>query len=143
MRSGVLLLAYWRTPVKVKSYEDLIVWQLAMKLANAIYSTTAAFPRSENYGLTIQIRRAAVSVPSNIAEGQGRLTRGEFRQFLGTARGSLFELQTQIRIAESMGYLDKEISTALLRDSSEVGRVLNGLLASLQPERAEPVVQQN
>jgi four helix bundle protein len=129
--------------VKVKSYEDLIVWQLAMKLADAIYSTTAAFPRSENYGLTIQIRRAAVSVPSNIAEGQGRLTRGEFRQFLGTARGSLFELQTQIRIAESMGYLDKEISAALLRDSSEVGRVLNGLLASLQPERAEPVVQQN
>ena len=125
----------------VKCYEDLIVWQLAMKLANTIYRVTSAFPKSETYGLIIQMRRAAVSVPSNIAEGQGRLTRGEFRQFLGTARGSLFELQTQIRIAESMTYLDKTQAATLLNDAFEVGRILNGLLASLQPERAENVEQ--
>ncbi len=89
--------------MKVKSYEDLIVWRLAMKLASTIYRATSSFPRSEAYGITIQLRRAAVSVPSNIAEGQGRRSRGEFLHFFGMARGSLFELQTQIRIAQDTG----------------------------------------
>jgi len=79
-----------------RSYRDLLVWQKAKALAVRIYESTEQFPKAETYGLTSQIRRAAVSVPSNIAEGQGRLTPGEFLHFLGQARGSLLELDTQI-----------------------------------------------
>ncbi|PYX33896.1 MAG: four helix bundle protein, partial [Acidobacteria bacterium] len=81
------------------NYKDLIVWQKAKMLAGNIYRTTETFPRNEVYGLTSQLRRAAVSVASNIAEGQGRLTKGEFQQFLGHSRGSLLELETQLSIA--------------------------------------------
>ena len=83
------------------------------------------------YGLTSQIRRAAISIPSNIAEGQGRHSRGEFKQFLGHARGSVFELESQIIIARNLGYLDEESAQALLSRITEVGRVINGLLSSL------------
>ena len=100
-----------------------------MELVTAIYQATQTFPKEELYGLTSQLRRAAVSVPSNIAEGQGRLTRGEFRQFLGQAKGSLSELETQLLIAQNLGYL-KECST-LLGQKTEVARLLNGLLNSL------------
>jgi len=81
--------------------------------------------------LTSQLRRAAVSVPSNIAEGQARLSTGEFKQFLGNARGSLMEVETQILIARDLGYLDQDQSDCLLSAAAEVGRILNGLLASL------------
>jgi four helix bundle protein len=80
----------------VQSFRDLLVWQRAIQLSVSIYRLTQVFPREELYGLTSQIRRSAVSVPSNIAEGHGRLSTGEYRQFLGIARGSNFELQTQI-----------------------------------------------
>jgi four helix bundle protein len=113
----------------IKDYKDLVVWQKAMELVTAIYQATQTFPKEELYGLTSQLRRAAVSVPSNIAEGQGRLTRGEFRQFLGQAKGSLSELETQLLIAQNLGYL-KECST-LLGQKTEVARLLNGLLNSL------------
>ena len=83
----------------VQSFRDLLVWQRAMQLTVAIYSLTKDFPREELYGLTSQIRRAAVSIPSNIAEGQGRQSTGEFKNFIGIARGSNFELQTQLEIA--------------------------------------------
>jgi four helix bundle protein len=83
--------------MKLKSYTELIVWQKAIVLVADVYRATKLFPKEEMYGLISQLRRAAVSVPSNIAEGQGRLSTGEFRHFLGNARGSLFEVQTQIR----------------------------------------------
>jgi four helix bundle protein len=119
----------------VQSYRDLIAWQKSMALVTDVYSCTQEFPRAEIYGLTAQLRRAAVSVPSNIAEGQGRLSTGEFKQFLGHARGSLLEVETQVTIAQNLGYLHSEQSELLLRQSAEVGRVLNGLIASLSLNR--------
>jgi four helix bundle protein len=106
-----------------------------MALVLNVYRCTQAFPKIETYGLTSQLRRAAVSVPSNIAEGQARLSTGEFRQFLGNARGSLMEVETQICIARDLGYLDQNQSDCLLNDTAEVGRILNGLLASLTSSR--------
>src|SRR5439155_18249577 len=111
------------------SYRDLLVWQKAIALVTEIYRATRSFPKEEVYGLTSQMRRAAVSIPSNIAEGQARLTKGEFRQFLGQAKGSLAELDTQLVIAQHLGFLaDSEPLSGRL---SEVGRMLNGLIASL------------
>jgi four helix bundle protein len=115
----------------VQSYRDLIAWKKAMALVFDVYRCTQAFPRSETYGLTSQLRRAAVSVPSNIAEGQARLSTGEFKQFLGNAGGSLMEVETQILIALGLGYLERGDSEGLLGIASEVGRILNGLLSSL------------
>lgn len=103
-----------------------------MELVGEIYRMTQGFPQKELYGLTSQLRRAAVSVPSNIAEGQGRLSKGEFHQFLGHARGSLMEVETQVLIAQDLGYLDKTSTGKLLQKAAELGRVLNGLLASLK-----------
>src|SRR5438094_802451 len=111
-----------------QSFRDLLVWQKAMTLVIDIYRITGEFPREERYGLTAQIRRAAVSVPSNIAEGQARPTRGEFRQFLGHSKGSLAELETQLLIAENLGYFDEP--NHLQEQIAEVGRMLSGLLAS-------------
>jgi four helix bundle protein len=110
-------------------YRDLIVWQKAIALVTEIYRVTREFPKDELYGLTSQIRRAAVSIPSNVAEGQGRLTRGEFRQFLGQARGSYAELETQLIIANNLGLLQN--TDELFNRLAEVGRLLNGLLSSL------------
>ena len=106
-----------------------------MALVLSVYRCTQAFPKIETYGLTSQLRRAAVSVPSNIAEGQARLSTGEFKQFLGNARGSLIEVETQILIARDLGYLDQNQSDCLIRDTAEVGRILNGLLASLSSRK--------
>jgi len=114
-----------------QSYKDLVAWQKAMQLVTEIYETTEGFPREEVYGLTSQIRRASVSVPCNIAEGQGRLTTGEFQQFLGYARGSLLELETLIQVATNLNYLHPDQSNELLRRSAEVGKILNGLLSSI------------
>jgi len=122
------------TPI-VQSYRDLVVWKKAMALVLHIYRGTQPFPRSETYGLVAQLRRAAVSVPSNIAEGQARLTTGEFRHFLGNARGSLIEVETQILIAQELGYMEHAESENLLREAAEVGRILNGLLNSLPSSR--------
>lgn len=118
--------------MKLKSYTELIAWQKAMGLVAAVYSATKLFPKEEIYGLTSQVRRAAVSIPSNIAEGQGRLSRGEFRHFLGNARGSLFEVQTQIHLAQTLKYIDRETASTIVRSADEVGRILNGLLQSLE-----------
>jgi len=105
-----------------------------MDLVTAVYQATANFPKDELFGLTGQLRRAAVSVPSNIAEGQGRLHRKEFKHFLGTARGSLMEVETQLQIALNLRYLSNETCGELLHRCSEVGRILNGLLASVGKE---------
>ena len=115
-----------------QDFRQLIVWQKAMTLVTDIYRATQSFPGDERFGLTSQLRRAAVSVPSNIAEGQGRLTLGEFRQFLGHAKGSLCEVETQLLIAQNLGYLPAP--RLLLDNLSEVARLLNGLLNSLTTE---------
>ena len=114
-----------------KRYRELIVWQKAMELAKLVYQVTKQFPDDENFGLTSQIRRAAVSVPSNIAEGQGRLTKGEFKQFLGHARGSVFEVETQAELANEFGFLAEQRAEKVIELTSEVSRLLNGLISSI------------
>ncbi len=116
----------------VRSYRDLVAWRKAMDPVTDVYRATNGFPKEETYGLMSQVRRAAVSVPSNLAEGQGRLTRGEFQHFIGQARGSLMELETQLQIARNLGYLEFERTEGLLGTCAEVGRILNGLLVSLR-----------
>ena len=113
------------------TFKDLRVWQAAMKMATDAYRATAEFPKHEIYGLSQQIRRAAVSVPSNIAEGKGRRTDRDFRQFLYTARGSLLELETQLIIAGELGYLSEMQAGTLLDRATDVGRALSGLINAL------------
>jgi four helix bundle protein len=115
-----------------RNYRDLVAWQKAMDLVEGVYRVSKEFPREEVYGLTSQVRRAAVSVPSNIAEGEGRGADKEFAQFLRIAHGSLREVETQLMIAERLDYIDCEMTKPLLELSSEVGRVVTGLLRSLQ-----------
>jgi four helix bundle protein len=104
-----------------------------MALTRQVYRLTENLPKREAYGLTDQMRRAAVSVASNIAEGYGRLSDLQFRQFLGNARGSLCELQTQVELATDLDYLKKEDGRELMVEAAEVGRILNGLIVSLKP----------
>jgi len=115
----------------VKSYRDLIVWQKSIELTQKIYLSTQQFPKEEIYGLNSQIRRAAVSIASNIAEGQARSSTGEFLQFLGIARGSLAELETQLILSEKLGYLKGKDTNALLENCSEISKLLSGLISSL------------
>jgi four helix bundle protein len=103
-----------------------------MQLVLQIYQATRSFPREELYGLTNQLRRAAVSVPSNIAEGQARFSSKEFCHFLSQARGSPVEIETQVMIAQSLGYLPEKKSQELLNQAAELGRILNGLIGSLK-----------
>jgi len=112
------------------SFRDLTVWQRSMQLTVAIYHLTKEFPREEIYGLTSQIRRAAVSVPSNIAEGHGRLNTSEFRQFLGIARASNFELQTQLEIARALEFGNAKLLDEAESLSHEVGKMLFAILES-------------
>ena len=114
------------------SYRELVAWQKAMKLVTKIYRLTKKFPREELYGLTNQLRRAAVSVPSNIAEGQARLSQKEFAHFLSHSRGSLVEIETQILIAQGLEYVAGEEGEDILDDSAEFGKILNGLIASIK-----------
>jgi len=119
-----------------RSYRDLIAWQKSMKFVTDIYVATQRFPSAELYGLTSQLRRAAVSVPSNIAEGQARFSQREFHHFLSLARGSLTEIETQLLIARNLKYLQPDKAGALLADADELGRVLNGLIASIKNRAA-------
>ena len=117
-------------------FRDLIVWQRAIQMTVSIYKLTQQFPREELYGLTSQMRRAAVSVVSNIAEGHGRLNSKEYRQFLGVARGSNFELQTQLVIATELGFGDVNLLAQAESQSHEVGKMLYGILQSLKDRSA-------
>ena len=119
-----------------RTYRQLFVWQKAKALAVQVYRSTEQFPRNETYGLTSQLRRAAVSVPSNIAEGQGRLTSGEFSHFLGQARGSLLEMETQLDIALDLRYLDQNEQQTLAQEIYQVLGLLNRLIESLRRKRA-------
>lgn len=116
------------------SYKDLVAWRKAMMMALDIYRATRGFPKDETYGLGSQLRRAAVSVPSNIAEGQGRYSRGEFHRFLNNARGSVSEIETQIILARELAYLPRTEADDLLMKAAELGRILNGLIASTRKE---------
>jgi four helix bundle protein len=115
-------------------YKDLIVWQRAIDLVEKIYQITRRFPHEELYGLVSQLRRAAVSIASNIAEGQGRMSPGEFRQFVGHARGSALEVETQLIIAARLGFVDAATSAPALKDCDEIKRMLHGLALSLEKE---------
>jgi len=117
----------------VSDVKDLEVWQTAMALCKAIYVTTAALPAAERFGLTAQMRRAAVSIPSNLAEGYGRGTGRDYRQFVYVARGSACELETQVILAEALGFLAAEQAEELLRQAGMVLRMLSGLARSLEP----------
>ena len=114
------------------SYRDLRVWQLAMELVAEVYAQTRAFPKEETYGLTSQIRRSAVSVPSNIAECKGRSTDGDRGLFFCHARGSLLELETQILIAQRLEYLAAAEAESLIANSAQLGRMLNALIQSVR-----------
>jgi len=118
------------------SFKDLRVWQEAMKFAVEVYRTTAQFPRHELYGLSNQLRRAAVSIPSNIAEGKGHRSDREFGNYLLHARGSLLEVQTQIMIAQELQYISGEESKRILASSDAIGRSLNSLINSLREKAA-------
>ena len=112
---------------KPAHYKDLIVWQKAMLLAKNIYDLTGRFPAAERFGLISQMRRAAVSVPSNIAEGQARRTTGEFVQFLSNAAGSLAELETQLLLSVDLSFSSKDATDGLLGLVSEIRRMLIAL----------------
>jgi four helix bundle protein len=114
-----------------KSYKDLLVWQKSMAMVKLIYELTRNFPQDERFGLVIQMRRAAVSVPSTIAEGQSRHTRGEFIQFISHAKGSLAELDTQLLIAIELGFYSLPQAEGLLSLVDELQRMLNGLRQKL------------
>lgn len=114
-----------------KHYGELVVWQKAMRLVEEVYAITRGFPKEETYGLTSQVRRAAVSIPSNIAEGQSRGSR-EFSHFLSVAQGSLSEVETQMLIAERLGYVDENRLVPFSDLAGEVGRLTHGLQNSIE-----------
>ena len=117
----------------VTTFKDLIVWKEAMNLVEMVYLLTKNFPKEEIYGLTTQTRRAAVSIPANIAEGNGRRSRKEYLQFLSVANGSLTELETHILIAERLNLLPKEKAEQVHTQLQSVGRLLSALRKSLTP----------
>ena len=121
-----------------KNYSDLIVWQKAMDLVELVYKATAQFPKEEIYGLTNQLRGAVVSVPSNIAEGQGRGSANDFRRFLSISYGSLREVETQILIAGRLHFLTEPQAERVMSLAAEVGRLINGLSNSLDTRRPHP-----
>jgi len=119
-----------------RSYRELIAWQKSMRLAKAAYRISQELPRKEAYGLISRMQQAAVSVPSNIAEGHGKLTDLQFRPFLGNARGSLCELHTQVELACDLGYISSDKLKGFMEQSSEVARLINGLINSLREVRS-------
>lgn len=116
---------------KTQNYKDLVVWQKGISLAKAIYRLTAQFPAEEKFGLVSQMRRAAISIPSNIAEGQARHTTGEFIQFISHAEGSTAELETQVILSIELGFADANITKATFLLLDDIRRMLNGLRRKL------------
>ncbi len=116
----------------VKSYSDLIVWQKSMILVTDVYLCTRLFPKEEIYGLTSQLKRAVVSIPSNIAEGHGRDSTKEYIHFLSIAYGSLMEVETQLQIAVNLKFIEQSEANKLIRATTEIGRMINGLARSLK-----------
>jgi len=116
-------------------YRDLVVWKKGMEVAKLTYSLTRAFPAEEKFGLTAQMRRASVSIPSNVAEGQARHTTGEFIQFISHAEGSVAELSTQFQLAVELGFLSAQAAAPALTLLEEIRRMLNGLRRKLNERR--------
>ena len=114
--------------------KDLIAWQQAMDLVEMVYKLTAKLPKEELYGLTSQMRRCAVSIASNIAEGQSRNSKGEFLQFLGNSRGSIEELRTQLMIAKRLGFVGEKETEDTLKQLERVARLVNGLMQAMRPK---------
>jgi four helix bundle protein len=123
----------WTFVARTRYFRDLIVWQKAMELARQVYLRTEEFPKSETFGLRMQMRRSAVSVASHIADGHGRLTDADLRRELGAARGALYEFETQNDLACDMGFMEKESGKLLLDLATETAKLINGLLGSLEP----------
>ena len=117
---------------KVQSYRDLIIWQKSIALVTMLYKATMQLPKEEMYGLTSQMRRSAVSIPSNIAEGFGRNSQLEFKRFLNIALGSLFELETQVEICKNLEYFDINISENLLEKTLELEKMLNSFITKMK-----------
>jgi four helix bundle protein len=125
-------------PSPLKSYRDLLVWQKGIALVLVAYKAAASFPKFEIYGLTSQLRRAATSIPANIAEGYGRGSRKEYLQFLQIAQGSLKELETTVIIAEKLFYLTPSQAKRLLDETAELGRMLGSLIRKLKSSTSGP-----
>jgi len=121
----------------IRSYRDLDAWKLSMKLAEGCYRFTEHFPKSEGFGLAAHIRKSAVSIPSNVAEGHNRRSRSAFASFVGIAMGSQAELETQIELARRLGMGQEEDAVRLLESAADVGRILHGLRSALM-NRAAP-----
>lgn len=115
----------------IRSYRDLLVWQKGMELAKAIYVLSRPFPKAETFGLTSQMRRAAVSIPSNIAEGYGRHSKADYTRFLNIAMGSLCELQTQLELATALEMANNESATPVMSSTLELERMLSSLIRKL------------
>jgi four helix bundle protein len=117
----------------IRSYRDLDSWQLAMEIVVEAYRISRAFPPTEKFGLTAQVRRAAVSIPSNIAEGHHRLGPGEYRRFVSIARGSVAEVETQLAVAVALGFINSEQTAAPLSQLDRLSKMLFGLYRRLTP----------
>jgi len=115
----------------VRSYKDLLVWQRSMDLVETVYKLTAKLPRTEQFGLVAQMRRSSVSVPSNIAEGYGRQSTGEYRHHLSIGRGSLLELETQVILCQRLGYLEQSKAESILREIEEISKMLAALISKI------------
>jgi four helix bundle protein len=126
---------------EVRSFRDLRVWQRGMDLVRNVYALTRAFPKDELYGLTSQLRRASVSVPSNIAEGHARIHRGDYVRFLSISRGSLAEVHTLLLLAESLGFIPVEATNKQVSHLEELGRMLTSLIQKLEGRQAMPQPQ--
>lgn len=122
----------------IRTYADLDVWKKSMSLVEDVYKFTKTLPSDERFGLVTQLQRAAVSIPSNIAEGHGRRSTGAYLNHLSISYGSLMELETQIHISQRLNYIDQELLSMLLNKTSEIGRMLNGLKQSLNPDSRIP-----
>lgn len=116
---------------KVSAYKELIVWQKSIELAKTVYAVSGRFPKEEQFGLTAQLRRAAVSVSSNIAEGSGRATRSEYARFLAIARGSCFEVETQLILCREIGFCSEQELVPAFALVREIGRMLNTMIRKL------------
>lgn len=119
----------------IKSYKDLQVWNKAMDLTTMVYDALKTFPPKEEYGLSSQMRRSSVSIPSNIAEGYGRNSTLDYCRFLQIALGSAYELETQVELAHRLNYIDNETTQMLAAQLSEVGRMLNSMINKIKPDK--------
>src|SRR5437016_9098630 len=135
-----MLLPSLRSVPMSGTFRDLKYWQKAFDLAFNVYNVTKRFPREETYGLVAQLRRAAVSVVSNIAEGKGRASDKDLLRFLGNAKGSLFELETQVALSERLSYLNQSDARELISEITQTGKLLSGLMRAFEEPAASRAI---